>query len=408
MLQVNPQARPAPASRPGLGADNPITVEQTVRRVSAILREHTVPVWVQGEIGNWKRSGGHGYFTLKDAAAQLACFMAKRDVERLPLEPESGMKVVLRAELGIYLARRAFQATVSQPQLGDEGGLWKLAFERLKKQLDREGLLDARRKRPLPRLPRTIGIVTSETGAALQDMLNVLRRRAPWVRIVLSPTRVQGDGASAEIAAALDRLYRSACADVIIVGRGGGSLEDLWAFNEEPLARAVAAAPVPIVSAVGHEVDFSICDLVADVRAPTPSAAAELVVPDTQEILRFLDEVPKRLAASLGRLGQRKEERIGAGWERMQRAVQMRAGRSEQELRRVVGQLEALSPLASLARGYAVLSDASGKVVRGIDAVAAGDAVRVRLTDGTLAARVESAHPLATTLEQAQGYVQPE
>lgn len=291
-------------------------------------------------------------------------------------------------------------------------GLWRKAFEELKRRLELEGLLDPSLKRPIPPYPSCIGVVTSPTGAALRDITSVLGRRAPWARVVLAGSRVQGEGASFEIAEALSRLAESGLPDVIILGRGGGSLEDLWAFNEEPVARAIAACPVPVVSAVGHEVDVTISDLIADLRAPTPSAAAESVVPDTPVILAQLRRTPERLGRALRRTASRPrlvvEERfrsllraiegrltparrsIDLGRDRLDRRITALYGGRRARLATLSGRLEALSPLSTLARGYAVAQRVDGPVVRTVDDVREGDDLRVRVVDGVLDATVTS------------------
>jgi exodeoxyribonuclease VII large subunit len=280
---------PPPTSEPHV-----FSVTELTRTVRAILEEAVGSVWVEGEVSNYrKQPSGHQYFTLKDANSQLPCvwFAARGGAawrKQTPLA--DGMHVQIRGTMTVYEARGQYQLSVQLVQAAG-AGLLQAKFEALKRKLDAEGLFDPARKRPLPRYPAAIGIVTSATGAALRDMLNVLGRRAPWVRVIVSPARVQGDGAAEEIVRAVESLNRLAVVDVIVVGRGGGSAEDLWAFNEETVARAIAASAIPVVSAVGHEIDFTIADFVADLRAPTPSAAAELIVPDAAELLRHLAQL---------------------------------------------------------------------------------------------------------------------
>ncbi len=403
------------------------TVSQVNSAVRALLEESLPTLWIAGEVANWKRAGsGHCYFTLKDESAQLRCVMWRGDAARLPMDPEEGMKIRVLGQLTLYESRGEFQLV--SKLLEDEGGegLWRLAFERLRARLDEEGLLAPERKRPLPRFPQTVGIVTSPTGAALHDILTVLRRRAPWLRVLVAGARVQGEGASQEIADAVQRLGGSGRVEVLIVGRGGGSIEDLWAFNEEPVSRAIAACPVPVVSAVGHEVDVTISDLVADVRAPTPSAAAEAVAPDKDEILRYLKNAgerlggglrkrveARRLALSRGEAGihrvggrltasrrakllvlQESLTRNGRGlleprWRRFSRsrddlvrAVEALLRSRRETLVRIAGQIDALSPLATLRRGYAVPLDPDGKVLRGTGDFPGGMRFHLRVVDG--------------------------
>lgn len=262
-----------------------ITVTRLVRRMRNLLEIEIGELWVEGEISNLRRqASGHCYFTLKDEGAQVPCVLFRGSAARAKTRPEDGMQVRLFGEVSVYEARGQMQVVVKQLEAAGAGDL-QARFEALKRKLDAEGLFDPGLKKPLPKFPARIGLVTSPTGAALQDMLNILARRAPWVQPVLYPVQVQGGGAERGIAAAIRQLGEAEkhgfpAVDVIVVGRGGGSLEDLWNFNEELVARAIHACPVPVVSAVGHEIDFTISDFAADLRAPTPSAAAELVVPD--------------------------------------------------------------------------------------------------------------------------------
>lgn len=334
--------------------------------------------------------------------------MWRPDAARLPMDPEEGMKVRAFGQLTLYPARGDFQL-VARALEGEEGeGLWKLAFERLRRRLEEEGLLALERKRPLPRFPQTVGVVTSRTGAALHDILTVLRRRAPWLRVVVRGARVQGEGAADEVARAVEALGRWGEADVLIVGRGGGSLEDLWAFNEESVARALASCPVPVVSAVGHEVDVTIADLVADLRAPTPSAAAEAVAPDAEEILRYLEGAGERLARALRRgvEGQRKTlergwgslQRLGPGIVKPRRRVLRERGGAlsmgittlvedrRNALARLAGKLDALSPLGTMRRGFAVPLSLQGALLRGVADFRAGESFLLRVVDGRIRA----------------------
>jgi exodeoxyribonuclease VII large subunit len=277
------------------------SVTEITRAVRSVLEENIGVVWVEGEVSNHrKQPSGHQYFTLKDAGSQLPCVWFARSGMRLrQVALADGMLVQVRGALTVYEARGQYQLSVQIVQAAG-AGLLQAKFEALKRKLDEEGLFDPERKRAIPRFPRTIGIVSSPTGAALRDILNILTRRAPGVSVIVNPVRVQGAGAAAEIAAAIAEFNRFAelgltPVDVLIVGRGGGSVEDLWEFNEEVVARAIAASTIPIVSAVGHEIDFTIADFVADLRAPTPSAAAELVVPDCAELQRRISQLGLQL-----------------------------------------------------------------------------------------------------------------
>ena len=285
------------------------SVSEVTKAVRGVIESAFDEVWIEGEVSNFRQqASGHQYFTLKDATAQLSCVLfARGGAWRKTVPLQDGLLVQARGKLTVYEARGQYQLNVSLVQAAG-AGLLQAKFEALKRKLAAEGLFNAERKRELPQFPRAVGIVTSPTGAALRDMLNVLTRRAPWLRVIVSPARVQGEGAAAEIARALDDLNQLAArdiapVDVIVLARGGGSIEDLWEFNDESLARAIAASALPVVSAIGHEIDFTIADFVADLRAPTPSAAAELIVPDTAELLRMLGEraafLHRRVAAAI-------------------------------------------------------------------------------------------------------------
>lgn len=366
----------------------------SVSAVNAMARqllEGTVPpLWVAGEVTGWKRHGsGHCYFTLRDATARLRCVMFRTDAQRLPTDPEEGMEVRAFGTLTVYERGGDFQLVVRELEAQGAGGLWRLAFERLRAKLEQEGLLAPERKRPLPRFPATVGIVTSPDGAALHDILRVIERRAPWTRVVFCPARVQGEGAAEDLARALGVFRAAPVADVLIVGRGGGSVEDLWAFNEEVLARAIAASPIPVVSAVGHEIDVTIADLVADARAPTPSAAAEMVVPDRGAVGREVAVLAARLGAAVRRRLDDARDEVdglrGALDEAIGRTIQRRAERLEA----LAGRLDALSPLAALRRGYAVPLGADGRILRSARQFEPGGRVRLRVVDGRVECRVE-------------------
>ena len=288
-------------SSPAAGAaEKALTVTQLTRRVKDLLERQLGALWVTGEISNYRlQSSGHHYFTLKDAGAQLSCVLFKGSAQFVRTPLGDGMMVQAYGEITVYEARGQYQMLVKKVQAAGQGAL-QMRFEELKRRLAAEGLFDADCKQEIPRIPRTVAIVTSPTGAALQDMLNILRRRAPWLRVLVAPVRVQGAGSEHEIAAALRMLAEESgrslpVIDTVVVARGGGSLEDLWCFNEEVTARAIFACPIPVISAVGHEIDFTIADFVADLRAPTPSAAAELLTPDHAELLAALEGQQRRM-----------------------------------------------------------------------------------------------------------------
>lgn len=379
-----------PDSGAGGAPDTAISVADLNERARRLVEGALGSLWVGGEVSNWKpHRSGHCYFSLRDDKAQISCVIWRSDLSRLPAHPEEGMRIAALGRPTIYGARGSYQLVVRDVRADGEG-LWRLAFEQLKAKLAAEGLLDPERKRPLPGVPTRIGVVTSRSGAALRDVLAVVHRRAPWARVLISDCRVQGDGAGESISAALDRLVRYASCDVVILTRGGGSVEDLWAFNEETVARAIAACPVPTISAVGHETDFTIADLVADVRAPTPSAAGEAVVPDTAVLLSVL-------RAQAGALVETLRGRILNGRERTRRAQvgledRVRTGlRARRERRvRAGGRLDALSPLGTLARGYSVPLDGEGRVLRDTSMFEVGAGFDLRVVDGRVQCRIEA------------------
>jgi exodeoxyribonuclease VII large subunit len=407
---VAPNPRPAapadaaPPPPPGTAPESAIPVTELNERARRLIEGAFGNVWVGGEVTNWgPHRSGHCYFSLRDDDAQLSCVMFRSDLQRLPAHPEDGMRVAAYGRPTIYGARGTYQLVVRDIRAEGEG-LWKLAFEKLKAKLAAEGLLDPSRKQDIPRVPRRIGVVTSRSGAALRDVVAVVRRRAPWARVLVSDCRVQGDGSAQSIASALDRLVRHGACDVIVLTRGGGSIEDLWAFNEEVVARAICACPVPTISAVGHEIDVTIADLVADLRAPTPSAAAEAVVPETavlREALRSRADILVQVLRRRTRRGRERTLRAAVRLdERMTASFRERRGRLE----RAGGRLDALSPLGTLRRGYAVPLDHAGRVLRRAAEFEPGERFRLRVTDGNIHCRTESrsdAPEAATTKETA-------
>jgi len=438
-----------------------LTVTQLAALVRETLEGGVGRVWVAGEISNLRPApSGHVYFTLKDEQSQLGAVLFRSAAQVLAFRPADGMEVLVSARVGLYPPRGALQLYVDTMEPRGLGAL-QLAFEQLKARLGAEGLFAAGRKRPLPRFPRAVGIVTALGGAVIHDMRTVLRQRWPACRIVVRPVRVQGAGAGREVAAGIEDLNRLGGLDVLIVGRGGGALEDLWAFNEEVTARAIAASAIPVVSAVGHEVDFTIADFVADARAPTPTAAASLVVPDREEVAAGLARAEAALRRALARrvaaarervagleralgdparrvrdLGQRIDdlaarvrrgllrrlawerrevmtlatrlarsgpapglprarERMAAAGERLRFALAVRLRHARGTVEQAAGRLDALSPLACLERGYAIVrrGDSTGPVVRDADTLAAGDAVALVFARGRARARIEGTEP---------------
>lgn len=388
----------------------PISVAQLNRYVAGLLERDARlnPVLVKGEISGFKSyASGHLYFTLKDDEAAVSCVMFKGQAVRLRFRPADGLKVILTAKASVYDRDGKFQLYVSEMTADGLGDLY-LAFEQLKQKLEAEGLFDPARKKPLPLLPRLIGVVTSPSGAVIRDIIQVLSRRFPNFRLQLIPVQVQGEGAAASIAAAINRFNQLGQADVLIVGRGGGSMEDLWAFNEEIVARAVYQSRIPVISAVGHETDFTICDFVADRRASTPSVAAELAVPVRSEQELMLLQMKNRLTQALGsrlsrqrlRLDNLRQNRVfrqpmelvdrkRLDCDRLllalQQAMRLRTAQAERYFSILTGKLDTLSPLKVLARGYSVttFSD-SGRVLVSTALVNPGDRVDVWLSDGIL------------------------
>jgi exodeoxyribonuclease VII large subunit len=375
-------------------ASRPLTVSALNAYAKKVLESRVPPLWVIGEITDWKiHSNGHCYFTLTDKRSLLRCVMFAREAERLPALPAKGMQIRAFGFLTLYEQQGSYQLQVQTLEAESEGGLWKIRFEKVRKKLEAEGLLAHARKQALPRFPMTVGVVTSPVGAALQDILNVISRRAPWTRVVFAPAKVQGDGAALDIRRAMRKLYKHGGIDVMIVGRGGGSAEDLWAFNEEILARAIAKCPIPVVSAVGHETDVTIADLVADLRAATPSVAAETVVPDRAALDREFAVIRSRMANATGRRLRTAKSRIDGLKRDMIYEVRAAVRRRQDRLARVAGKLEALSPLSALARGYAVALDDNGKVLRCVDDFETNDAFMLRVTDGRIRSRVVDVEP---------------
>lgn len=437
--------------------ERPVLTPSQLNTLARNLLEDAFPlVWVEGELGNVTRpSSGHLYFTLKDERAQVRAAMFKPKSTWLKFQPREGLRVLARGRLTLYEARGEYQLVLDHMEEAGEGAL-RRAFEQLKAKLTAEGLFDPQRKRPLPAHVRRLAVITSPTGAAIRDVLSVLSRRFPLLEVDVLPSLVQGNTAAAQVASLLRRADASGRYDVILLARGGGSLEDLWAFNDEHLARTIAAADTPVVSAIGHETDFSLADFAADLRAPTPSAAAELLVPDQRDLLARLRNLQRRLAtvqahrlrnamqradraslrlqasspqARLQLLKRRQQEAMRCLQVFWQRRLQherarlrhadavLRASRPERrlarlrerllalgprqrtaiarqlqgdalKLRALARSLETVSPLATVARGYSILSTAEGAVVRSVAQVESGDTVRAKLADGELDLRV--------------------
>lgn len=378
---------------PGASPGSAIAVSTLTQTVKDVVEGAFIPLWVRGEISDFKsHRNGHWYFCLRDAASQVRCVVWARDQRGIPASPDDGMQVAVFGQLGVYATRGEMQFTVRRMEAEGEG-LWRKALEVTRRRLEADGLLAMARKRELPRHPRCIAIVTSASGAALRDIVAVTRRRGPGVQLVVVHAAVQGEGAPAELCAALERVARWGAADLVIIGRGGGSREDLWAFNDERVARAVAACPVPVISAVGHEVDITLCDLVADLRAPTPSAAAEAAVPSRDEIALELRGQRHRLAAAMAGCLLEPRRRATSAARELSRAASAAIATRRAALSGFSGRLNALSPLATLERGFVVASDPDGHTLSSIAAFAPAQAFTIRLRDGEVDARATAVRP---------------
>ena len=383
----------AAAANDAAAPDGAYTVLQITRRACQLVESgFHGSVWVRGEVTGLKQyRSGHWYFSLRDRFAQVRCVMWSKENKRLPAPPTEGLEVFVNAQPTVWEDRGEFRLIVTELLPSAADGLWQLRLEQARAALAQDGLFDRARKRPLPPFPERIAVVTSPDGDALRDILTLARRRWPLAEVYVVPTRVQGEGAEDQICWALSvvaRIHSRRPLDVAIVGRGGGSKEDLWTFNSERVCRAIAAAPVPIVSAVGHEADVSLCDLVADIRAPTPSAAVETATPDREQVMELLRQLGQRLSRDLKGRATWASERLERTSDRLTRALDARLDELGGQLRSQTARLDALSPLKVLARGYAVARDESGHVLKRVDQLPDGKQFRLRVTDGEVAARV--------------------
>ena len=391
--------------------DRVLKVRDLTRLVKGVLEESFPSVVVEGEISNFKRHmpSGHLYFTLKDEEAQVRCVMWRSDAAKVRFEVSDGMKVIVKGRVSLYEPRGDFQLYAVDLVPAGQGAL-QLAFEQLKKKLEDEGLFDEERKREIPEFPSRIGVVTSLEGAAVRDIISIISRRFPAVEVVIYPVKVQGDGAAEEIARAIRDFNKLSTVDVLIVGRGGGSLEDLWAFNEEVVARSIFDSAIPVISAVGHQVDYTIADFVADVRAATPSAAAELIVPDRQEVVagvqsevrtmgRLIEQKIYGLTLELDKLSHhyalqqpsslvdQKSQLADELTRRLETETQRYVDVTGQKLIAVESHLNALNPSAVLKRGYAFVESSTG-IISSVRDVEAGDSATIHLHDGTLESQI--------------------
>ncbi len=388
MDQINPEPRIA-------------TVSQINGYVKKILDHNIIlnNVWIKGEISNFKRhSSGHLYITLKDEGGVLKAIMFRSASHSLSFEPRDGMKVLARGRVSVFEAAGAYQLYIEEMRQDGIGDLY-IAYEKMKKRLEAEGLFLSEHKKPIPKYPGTVGVVTASTGAAVRDIINVISRRYPLAKILLYPTPVQGDGAKEGIVRAIRYFNDNACADTLIVGRGGGSIEDLWAFNEEIVARAIYESRIPVISAVGHETDFTIADFVSDLRAPTPSAAAEIAVPDIIDIRSGLDMSRARLlraiakkiengnlilkrfsmrAPKIDELYLKLDNLLG----RLESGFKLKLTGGKRSVGELSAKLNALSPLRTLSRGYAIPLKEDGSVIRSVNEMESGDEFNLCLCDG--------------------------
>ncbi len=392
----------------------PISITQLNEYVKSLIENDSklTDVYVKGEISNFKfHTTGHFYFTLKDENSIIRCVMFRSSASRIPFVPENGMVVICHGRVSVFTRDGQYQLYADSMEPDGVGSLY-VAFEQLKKKLENEGLFSESRKKPLPKTPTRVGLITSPTGAAVRDMINVTGRRFPFARIILYPVLVQGPDAPPQLIEALNYFNKEKSVDVIIIGRGGGSIEDLWAFNDEGVARAVAASVIPVISAVGHETDFTICDFVADRRAPTPSAAAELAVPDTDKLKQQFLNVIKREATLVKQKLVSTRERLNRfssskvlrdpgtmiddkrmltvmASERLCRAEEKAVENARSRFSTLTGRLEALNPLSVISRGYSAVYLPDGTLVKSVDQMSKGSQVVFRTSDGEADARIE-------------------
>ena len=389
------------------------SVSELTKNIRSILEESFQSIWVEGEVSNFiKHQSGHMYFSIKDKESVIACIFFRGANASLKFEIKDGMKVLCFGKISVYDKRGQYQLYVKSVEPKGAGAL-QIAFEQLKEKLKKEELFDEAHKNPLPYLPQRVGVITSPTGAAIRDILNVAKRRFSNIEIILNPVRVQGDEAKQEIVEALDLFNTLKNVDVIILGRGGGSLEDLWAFNEEIVARAIYVSSIPIISAVGHEIDWTISDLVADRRAPTPSAAAELIIPKKEDLLFSLNNLSDRMTTSLlskvdfmsTRLKDiserrvlkeplniivQREQEIDDIAETLSKQIDFTLKLTNENVNNLIGKLHALSPLGILSRGYSITMNKPGeKIIKDTNTLKKGDIIKTKLSKGEIISRVE-------------------
>jgi len=373
----------------GFAPDKPASVSDVALETRALVESGLHPLWVRGEISDFKQHrNGHWYFSLRDASAQIKCVVWSRDQRGLPAPPDDGMQVVLYGQMTVYTQRGDLQLKVTRMQ-ADGDGLWRKAMEQTLAKLRGEGLLEESRKRPIPRFPKCVAIVTSPDGAAIGDIVAVLRKRHSGVQLIICPAKVQGDGAPREIVMALRRVSRWGKADLVIVGRGGGAKEDLWAFNDERVARAIVACPIPVISAVGHETDITVCDAVADLRAPTPSAAAMAACVAREEIEKAFVAARRDLAFAMATLVRDARTDLDRTRKRLGQSTERVVVRNRATIGTAAARLNALSPLATLSRGYAVARDPNGGALTSVRHFKPGFDFELLLHDGKVNAEAK-------------------
>lgn len=391
-----------------------ITVSQLNEYIKKIVDSSAflADVYIKGEISNFTNhyKTGHLYFTLKDEGSLIRAIMFAGHASKLVFKPENGMKVVVYGRVSVFVRDGQYQIYIDSMEPDGIGALY-IAYEQLKAKLKSEGLFDERLKKPIPKIPIKVGIITSSTGAAVRDIINVCGRRFPFATLILYPALVQGDGAAENLREGIEYFDSERSVDVIIIGRGGGSIEDLWAFNDETLARTIAKCCIPVISAVGHETDFTICDFVADKRAPTPSAAAELAVPDTAELKRKISNITGRLELLLTRdidikrqkLKTMSEKRVLmaptniiddkrmlllSGTQRLESSMKLIMSRKNNDFARYTAKLESLNPMSIISRGYSAVFGADGTLIKSVDQIDVGDSVTFRTSDGEVIGEV--------------------
>lgn len=375
-----------PVDLPGASRESPISITDLNDRTRELIDRSFTVFWVRGEVTDFKRhKNGHWYFCLRDHNAQMSCVVWSSNQFRIPAPPDEGMEVIAQARMEFFRGKGQLQLSIGRMEAAGDG-LWRKAIETTIAKLTQEGLMAPERKRELPRYPKCVGVVTSTSGAALRDIIAVAHRRRPGMELVIASAAVQGETAPREICRAIDRIMRWGCADVLIIGRGGGSREDLHAFNDERVARAVARSVIPTVSAVGHEIDTTVCDLVADVRAATPSVAAERAIPALSDMAEALSARHRRLRNAILRRGESASLDLRTAARDMRlassRALEMRRG----QLGSVSGKLDALSPLATLSRGYSIARSLDGRTLSSVSEFGESEAFELVLRDGSLTA----------------------